>query len=312
MQVSRPARGFQGHGGGSAGIRPECGPSPRADNTVITQTMPGLESDNGFLRVFSEIAVGREVIAGLDELVLEIDDGIAPVAPANRRIRSCRGALRHPDGLRFLQIPLAFVQTILTAVDRPRDGYNIVAIRMAIDVPPPPIGNAGQQRPRKLLQCDRLGFKIRCAWNNAADIVSCLLVVGSSRRLDQSPAAVLPAIPGLSIAQIAPALIGSPGGELARNPEMGTLMGELSHEMAQAERRIDSALSNELLVIHNSLDNPRSGGARHFPNVGRGDGHAFLPEVVPTLTRFRYVGKTVRSIYHTLYGFVANLHLTDF
>jgi hypothetical protein len=77
------------------------------------------------------------------------------------------------------------------------------------------------------------------------------------------------AISGVTIAQIAPALIGSTGGELARHPEMGTLTGELHHKMAQTERGIDAALRNAVLVIHNALDDPRSGGSRHFPYVRR-------------------------------------------
>src|SRR5262249_54556886 len=140
---------------------------------------------------------------------------------------------------------------------------------------------------RKLLQCDRIGFKIRCLWNNAADIVSGLPVVGSSRRLDQPSAPVSHAIPRFRIAQIAPAFIGRAGGKLARYPKMGTLMGELPHKMAQAARRIDPALSNEVLIIHNAPDNPFRGAARHFPNVGLGDDHTFLPELVSAFTRFR-------------------------
>ena len=47
--------------------------------------MARLEIDNSLRRVLSEVAVRRESISGVYELILEIDDGIVSIAlPKNR------------------------------------------------------------------------------------------------------------------------------------------------------------------------------------------------------------------------------------
>jgi hypothetical protein len=82
----------------------------------------------------------------------------------------------------------------------------------------------------------------------------------------------------MNIAEIMPTFIRSTGGELTRHPEVSALVGELSHEVAEAEPRIDPALRYVLPVIDDTINDPRGSRWRHFSNLGRGDGHTSLPE----------------------------------
>src|SRR3954463_7169075 len=73
-------------------------------------------------------------------------------------------------------------------------------------------------------------------------------IIRAPGRLDQPPAPIPFPVALMRVAEIAPAFVGGAGRELACHAEMRALVGELGHEVAQAQRGIDPAPRDVLLV----------------------------------------------------------------
>ena len=243
----------------SATARPQQTPSLWADHAIGRQPAALLKVFNGIRRVVAEVAVHVNRVASLDQSVLKVLDCSAFVAGTKGWVLSHRRrrSAVHPDFLCRREVALSVVEPIRPAVDALGDGDHIIAIRQAVDVPSLPVRDGRHQRPWEFFQLDGIGLEIRRPRYHLTDAFCRQPIIGSSRRLDQSSPTIAGTITGARITEVCASLVGSSGSELKRHAEVSALVRELRHEMTHAERRIDSSIPDELLVIHDSLDDPR-------------------------------------------------------
>ena len=233
--------------------------------------MQPLELLDRVRRVLAEVAIDEHLEADLDEQALKVPHRVSSVALAKSGVGLGHSSLARPDALGLAKVIPPVVQSVQAAVDRPRDRLQIVAVGVPVDAAAPPVGNARQQRPGKLLQGFRLRLEVGRCGVQFLDVLSRFAVVGPAGRLNQATAAVSLAVAFYRVSEVLPCPLLFARGEFARCAKMCALMGQLRHEVAQTQRRVDSALFDEPLVFDYSANDFLRRIVRDIANIGFGD-----------------------------------------